>query len=509
MNTPSFALVGAVNHGKSSIAATLVERGNIGVSADPGMTEECQKIKHHSSEFVLWDTPGFQDPRTMLAKVGPQLTESRNPLTVLQQFCEKYASTDQFEAECKVCSVLCEEPAILYVIDSSKPLRKIHEAEMELLMLTGLQRLAILNPTADPEHEAEWRAKLGQRFGVVATFNAHQARVEDRVALVRTLATVVDKWRDDLSQIADEIESDWSHRINESAHSIVDLLRKSIGHTSSVEVARGKNKQPLIKAAKSNFHSDLQEKERLLHGTLQELFLHEKVGLAEKVELTYQDDLFSDETWRVFGLPWWVIVSGGVSGGAVVGGGAGAKIGAGGEIAMPSSIPLTLCAVTGVVVGGVGGGVAAMYVGKSVAQPAVTQGGKLAAPTLSPKRNSKFWRVVKGFAKRTFQKSTGTTITIGPIQGKNFAYVLLDRAIGLVVHLAHRTHAMTGTETLHAEDIKKELDARNASADHWPKDLSDRCETVLKKTRKKTVTPADLQAFEDQLARHIKQVLSG
>ncbi|GAH02076.1 unnamed protein product, partial [marine sediment metagenome] len=43
MNRPTFALVGAVNHGKSSIAATLVERGNIGVSADPGMTQVCQK----------------------------------------------------------------------------------------------------------------------------------------------------------------------------------------------------------------------------------------------------------------------------------------------------------------------------------------------------------------------------------------------------------------------------------------------------------------------------------
>ena len=116
-----------------------------------------------------------------------------------------------------MCKVLCEEPAVLYVIDSSKPLRKIHEAEMELLMLTGLPRLAILNPTADPVHEAEWRAKLGQRFGAVATFNAHQARAQDRVALVRTLATVVDKWRDDLSQIADEIENDWSHRVNGSA----------------------------------------------------------------------------------------------------------------------------------------------------------------------------------------------------------------------------------------------------------------------------------------------------
>ena len=498
---PVFALVGAVNHGKSSIAATLVEQGNIGVSADPGMTQVCQKIEHHSSEFLLWDTPGFQDPRTMLAELGSQLSEARKPLAVLQQFFEKYASTNTFEAEREVCKVLQDEPAILYVIDSSKPLRKIHEAEMELLMLTGLPRLAILNPTAFPEHEEEWRAKLGQRFGAVTAFNAHEASANDRVALVRTLATVVDKWRDALSKIADEIESDWAHRVNESAHIIVDLVAKSIGHTRSVKVAPGEDKQPLIDAAKRGFHADLQQKERVLHSKLQSLFLHDKVGLADKVELTYLNDLFSSETWQVFGLPWWALLSGGVSVGAVVGGTTGAKIGAGGEVAMPSGIPFTVGALAGVLVGGVGGGVGAMYWGKSVAQPAVTEGEKPSTLTAMP----------QSFLRNTFGylSQTGTTITIGPIQGKNFAYVLIDRAIGLVTHLAHRTHAVSGIETLHAADIKRELDSRNASADHWPKSLTTCCEMFLEKTRKKIATPADLKAFENKLGKHIHKVVEG
>ena len=223
--------------------------------------------------------------------------------------------------------------------------------------------------------------------------------------------------------------------------------------------------------------------------------------MAEKVELTYLSDLFSSETWQVFGLPWWALLSGGVSVGAMVGGTTGAKIGAGGEVAMPSGIPLTLGALTGVVVGGVGGGVGAMYWGKSVAQPAVTEGGSQSVLTALPQS---LYRSTFGYLAQT-----GTTITIGPIQGKNFAYVLLDRAIGLVMHLAHRTHAAGGRETLHAADIKQELDVRNASADHWPKSLSTCCEVFLEKTRKKTVTEADFHAFEDRLARHIKQVLSG
>ena len=131
----------------------------------------------------------------------------------------------------------------------------------------------------------------------------------------------------------------------------------------------------------------------------------------------------------------------------------------------------------------------------------VTEGDSQSSLTALPKS---LYRNTFGYLAQT-----GTTITIGPIQGKNFAYVLLDRAIGLVMQLAHRTHAAGGRETLDATDIKQELDVRNASTDHWPKSLSTCCEVFLEKTRKKTVTQADFHAFEDSLARHIKNVLSG
>ena len=66
MDRPTFALVGAVNHGKSSIAATLVERGNIGVSADPGMTQVCQKIEHHSRSHRLHRLSRVSGPKRMM-----------------------------------------------------------------------------------------------------------------------------------------------------------------------------------------------------------------------------------------------------------------------------------------------------------------------------------------------------------------------------------------------------------------------------------------------------------
>ena len=78
-----------------------------------------------------------------------------------------------------------------------------------------------------------------------------------------------------------------------------------------------------------------------------------------------------------------------------------------------------------------------------------------------------------------------------------------------MTHLAHRTHAVSGVETLHAADIKQELDVRNASADHWPKSLTTCCEIFLERTRKKLATPADLEAFENKLSQHIHKVVEG
>ena len=41
MNTPTFAVVGAVNPGKSSIVSTLAENDRVRVSPIPGETADC------------------------------------------------------------------------------------------------------------------------------------------------------------------------------------------------------------------------------------------------------------------------------------------------------------------------------------------------------------------------------------------------------------------------------------------------------------------------------------
>ena len=49
--TPTFAIVGAVNHGKSSVVSTLAENDQVRISAMPGETVECQRFALRDSSF--------------------------------------------------------------------------------------------------------------------------------------------------------------------------------------------------------------------------------------------------------------------------------------------------------------------------------------------------------------------------------------------------------------------------------------------------------------------------
>jgi hypothetical protein len=99
MSTPSFALIGAVNHGKSSIAATLAEDDQIGISADPGQTVESQRFVCRGAELTVWDTPGFQNPRGMLAEIRAAAEAASNPLDAFRDFASRHAPAGAFHAE--------------------------------------------------------------------------------------------------------------------------------------------------------------------------------------------------------------------------------------------------------------------------------------------------------------------------------------------------------------------------------------------------------------------------
>lgn len=500
MNTPTFAIVGAVNHGKSSVAATLVEDDQIWVGRDPGMTRECQAFKSRLGSFELWDTPGFQDPREMLAEIEKEIRGSSEPLAVFRDFSARHAKDGSFSAEREMLRPLLDGAAILYVVDTSRPFERVHEAEMELLRLTGHPRLAVLNPTAHAAHEATWRAKLGQHFGAVHQFNAHTASAHDRAELLRAMAAVADRWKDPLREAAVAIEADWKNRLREAAQVMTELLDESLTHTVGKFLLPEQfgDKAAAIEELKQRFRDDLVRTEKDAHDRLIELFRHKRVDMRAGAAASLGDGLFNDETWSVFGLPWWALAGGGAFGGGAIGAKGGAIIGAHGEIAMPSGIPTTLGLSIGGVAGALTGGIAAVMLGKKVAQP------KVSLAAAGTEKRGWFGAFARNAAAA--MSRTGTEIRVGPLRGENFPYILLDRATGLFCYLAQRTHARRDPADIEAAKLKDALDRAGASTESWNTELRDACKKFIAGLRRPEDGADAGPRFRELLAAHLEVV---
>src|SRR5829696_8951592 len=113
--TPTFAIVGAVNHGKSSVVSTLAENDRVRISSMPGETVECQRF-WLLDLFVFYDTPGFQNAIEALPQLAPA-AQARDPLTTFREFIVRHRGQPDFEAECVLFGPIVEGAGIVYVVD--------------------------------------------------------------------------------------------------------------------------------------------------------------------------------------------------------------------------------------------------------------------------------------------------------------------------------------------------------------------------------------------------------
>lgn len=112
MSIPTFAIVGAVNHGKSSVVATLAEDDRVEVGSMPGTTVESQCFTLRDL-FRFYDTPGFQNPIEALAELRSGIS--------FADFIARHRGDADFEAECRLLQPIVEGAGVLYVVDGSEP----------------------------------------------------------------------------------------------------------------------------------------------------------------------------------------------------------------------------------------------------------------------------------------------------------------------------------------------------------------------------------------------------
>jgi hypothetical protein len=480
--TPTFAVVGAVNHGKSSVVSTLAEDDQVRISAMPGETVECRRF-YLLDLFVFYDTPGFQNAREALPRLAPA-AQARDPLSVFREFVAAERGRGEFEAECILLEPILDGAGILYVVDGSEPVLEIHAAEMEILRLTGRPRLAIINRTRQREpgsaaqeddHAAEWRSRLGMHFNAVREFDAHRATFADRLELLETLAGIEQAWKPKLLRAVAVFREDWERRVEECAGIMVELLDDSLPMSLAAAMPESSAKRDaLAEDLKRRFVAAHAARERKAHQAIIRLFGHSRVKAGDDATLPFDAGLFSDETWQAFGLDESQLALAGAIGGAAAG--AGIDVLTAGH---------TLLA--GTIVGGIVGAAGAFLFGKQ-------------RPELKVDMPGIFGDVLGELSLG------GSMLKVGPYTATNFPWILLDRAIGVFAYVSGRAHARRDEATIDTAALKQALDAAKLSTATWSEADRRACEKTFAAMRAGSAGSAERMALTEIVAANLARV---
>ena len=478
---PSFAVIGAVNHGKSSVVSTLAEDDEIRVSAMPGETVDVKRFRL-SDLLVFYDTPGFQNARKALKEIQ-ESPASDDPLARFRDFVKRHRDDPQFDAECRLLEPILAGSGIIYVVDGSLPVTDLHRCELELVRLTAAPRLAIVNRTGQRDHVDAWQAALAQTFNAVREFNAHRASFEDRKDLLETLANIERSWKRPLQEAIEALRQDRLVRISDVGAMVAALLRECLTFSkrTSIDGQDAKAREGVALTLKEQFKAEMAAIEAKAHETIIELFAHRLVKSPGESASLFKDELFSEETWRMLGLNSRQLVGAGAVAGGVIG-------------ASTDALTLGHTLLLGTAVGTSIGAVGAYLIGKQRPEIAV----ELSVASLPA--------AVRLLLPEKLRLSEHE-IVVGPVRAINFPWILIDRALCTFAYVASRAHARRDQMKIKVDTLLPPLEAAKLTVSHWsPEDRkeSERFFATLRKN--KALSEKELAAWTGMFVRRLSDV---
>lgn len=425
-DAPTFAVVGKVNMGKSSVLSTLLEIDDdmlIRVSSTPGETTRCYALPltFDDKEMIRFvDTPGFSRALEVMRVIQDLHGEGTPDRATIRRFVDEQMEKGEFEDEARLLEPVVEGAGVLYVVDPSKPMRDAFVAEMEILRWTGTPRMALLNDKAENSDRTEdWKVRLGSYFNLVRTFNAHHARFEERRSLLKSLLEIDEKNKNLIEQTIRLIGREWHQRREESAEFIMDFLAKALKHRETEKIDEKEEelehrKERAKERLRKRYYSSIATFEEQTYRKLLKLYRHKLLKVEVVDEKFHGLDLSSEETWQKWGLSRsQLAIAGGLAGGAA---GAAIDIGTAG-----------LTHGFGTVIGALTGAGGAFFKGDSLPELKITDQGV------------------------TFDGDRRKALIMGPPESDNFAWVLLDRVLHHYQEIVTRSHGRRDVGTIDCE----------------------------------------------------------
>lgn len=391
--------MGHPNEGKSSVVSTLSEDDTVRVSPYPGETVVCKTypVIIDGVEVIRFtDTPGFQSPRKTLAwfseYTGPQ--ES-----IVKAFIEANKGCETFKDECELFKPLAAGAGIIYVADASRPLRNVDMWEMEILRLTGLPRMAIINSKShDHDFTGEWKNEFRKHFNAIRIFNAHNATYSERIDLLSALKHMDQEWQRALDWVISAFKKEWDHRNVVTAEIILNFLIRVMSHQVSETYKEESQKHPVKEKLEARYLKEINAIENKAHLEIRKLFKHNIFNLSLPGESILKENISDKSTWKLLGLNKRQLVGAA----AAIGGSAGAAI----DLAVAGHSFGLFAALGGAIFGG------SAFFGTTRLADTKIVGMKLA----------------------------GYEMRVGPAKNIQVAYVFLDRALIFYSHIINWAH---------------------------------------------------------------------
>jgi len=457
---PKFAVVGHPNKGKSSIVSSLALDDSVYISNIPGATTKKRSFPLSVDGKILYelfDTPGFQRARAVLAWLQKHDVSADKKYEVLRAFIHTHKDNPRFNDEIELLSPIMDGAGIIYVVDASKPYGQEYEAEMEILRWTGEPSMALINHIDESDYSSDWKRALGQYFKMVRTYNPMHTSVKQHISILESMAQLKEEWIDSVKASIKAFEEYHQQMLDASATVLARLVYESISLKTSLGIKGEDATEEEKDMLKSQYKQKLRELESKAQKAIEDIWKHKNLQ-KEQEALTFDGlDLFSEEMASVFGLTRKELIVVGASSGAVTGGG----------------IDLFFVGHTmflGGAIGAIAGGVGA------------------------------YFGFDKLFEIKVIGQSLGKrSLKIGPMKSQNFPYILLGRALYHTAKVLQRSHA-----TRENLNIKMDASFKKKWLDY---DMRKKLEKQHKEFRKIQEAEAkSLEEYEDLIKEALKRL---
>ncbi len=418
MSTPSFAVVGHPNKGKSSLVATLARDASVAVSPQPGTTVRARQFPMRVNGewlYTLIDTPGFQRARAALDWMKRHEGDAASRASVVARFVRTHAGKEMFRDECELLQPVLDGAGIIYVVDGAAPYGSEYESEMEILRWTGQPSMAIINPIGQPRFVEPWENALGQFFRVVRVVDVMQAPFGQQIDLIRAFGHLSEQWREPLERAVDALLEHRRSQCEDAARVIAELIAASLTHEETRLVSNEEDPAVHAPRLEEKYRGRLRQLERQARVDVENIYGYDSLERSEGDVELLEKDLLAEESWLVFGLKPRDLIAVGAASGAVAGGVVDAAL-------LGSSF------FTGSIIGGVFGGALGYFSSNKLAE-----------------------------VKVLHQPLGGKRLRCGPTRNLQFPFVLLGRARFHHGVVAARTHAQR-TALVVEDFVTSELD---------------------------------------------------